>query len=154
MFDSNSSQNKSISTKKVQLEIGRCQLVRHQVLAPAYHLKMGGVTSSTPMRLFLLMQTTYRTHWSFGIARTHAKQLLEVPRQQRHQITNLKLGCPPARWDGSNDIWVCMVLRCCCRDMGLASWMIAGGVLWSKCVTANYFANSNNPHNADWYNFT
>ncbi|KAJ7681463.1 SEP domain-containing protein [Mycena olivaceomarginata] len=57
------------SARKVQPEIGWCQLVRYQVLTPAYHLKMGGATSSTPMRLILLMLTTYRTHWSFGIAR-------------------------------------------------------------------------------------
>jgi hypothetical protein len=64
-FDSNSSQNRPISTKKVQPEtLGQCKLVWYQVLTPAYHLKMGGATSSTPMRLTLVMQTTYRTHWS------------------------------------------------------------------------------------------
>ncbi|KAJ7902572.1 hypothetical protein B0H14DRAFT_2555112 [Mycena olivaceomarginata] len=47
---------------------------------------MGEATSSTPMRLFLLMQTTYRTHWSFGIARAHAKRLLEILSQHLRQI--------------------------------------------------------------------
>ncbi|KAF8152702.1 hypothetical protein K438DRAFT_2079287 [Mycena galopus ATCC 62051] len=95
-------QIKVILQHKVQLEIGWYQLVQYQVLTPTYDLKLGGATSSTPMRPIPLMQTTYRTHWSFGIACAHAEQLLEVPQQRRHQITNLKLGRPPARRDDSN----------------------------------------------------